>query len=298
MVNTLLIVGRICEAYLVLRKTRSPNMDRKEAAQKLLDIANAIDRQAAEDSFFVCRSCNHTASLATINDKRVKVASEQGAKEIDAVSVNDIVACPACGSDMRYIPTEISERYYVEAMDGEDEENPPKAPPIEEEVTPAAPEDKAKPAPTPVPDPAIPPAPAAPAEEAPADAIEPTSESAPEDEPPAEGEDDEELSLDYGDDEGVEEPLSEPSSEPSSKAPAEEMPAEEQPPLDVAPEGEPPAEPMMGLEPPAEPKKPPKKKDRPDDGKPNIPKDRVPKFEFPKKAADEVFMGRVSRYMH
>jgi type IV secretory pathway VirB10-like protein len=233
-------------------------MDRKTAAQKLLDIAGAIDKQASEESFFVCHACNHTASLATINNKRVKVASESGVQDVDAVTVNDVIACPACGGDMRYIPTDSSEKYYVESADEPAEEIPLEDPAKVDDKAPGAP----------------PPPPAPPKEEEAPDA-EP--KSAPTDEMPP-SEDDEDINLDYEGDEDVED-LTAPSEEaPSEEAPApvEEVPAESEP----------------------EPKKAPKKKkDKPDDGKPNIPKDRVPKFEFPKKAGDESFMSLVGKYL-
>lgn len=243
-------------------------MDRKTAAQKLIDIANAVDKQAAEESFFVCHSCNHTASIASINGKRAKVASENGIQDIEAVTVNDVIACPACDGDMRYIPTDMSERYYVEAVD----EGIPEEEPKPEDAVPPVPAPKAAPAPTDVP----PPAPAADEGAAPA-------EGAPEE--------DEELSLDYGAEEDVDEAPAE--EDPVEEAPAEEPPAEE--PVEPPPAEESPEEPVAEPEP--APKKAPKKKDKPDDKKPNIPKDRVPKFEFPKKAADAEFQALVSKYL-
>jgi hypothetical protein len=226
-------------------------MDRKTAAQKLIDIANSIDKQAAEETFFICRSCNHTASLASINGKRAKVASEAGVGEVDAVTVNDVVSCPACQGDMRYVPTEISEKYYVEAADDEDIADAPKP----EDAPPApVPEDKGEAAP-----------------------------EKPAEEPPADLEEDEEIDLSYGgDEEDVDEtepaPAEEtpPAEDVGEPAPVEEAEVSEESVTEPEPEFE---------DPKPEPKKKPKKKDKPDDGKPNIPKDRVPKFEFPKRAS-------------
>jgi len=226
-------------------------MDRKTAAQKLMDMADAIDRQAAEESFFVCRACNHTASLASINDKRVKVASEQGVQDVEAVTVNDTITCPACGDGMSYVPTEFSERYYVEATD---------EPPVEKKEEETVVEEPVKPSEDPVP------------EEAPVPVDD-------DDETPDEGDDDDEtLNLDY---EGDENPAE---SEPKGEV------------GDTSGEGDPTFVEEVS-EPDPEPKKKPKKKDKPDDGKPRVPKNRVPKFEFPKKARDEAFMKIVSKYL-
>lgn len=91
----------------------------KLAAERLFKIAEDLEREAADNTFFVCEGCNHTSSLADINSKR-KVAGETNkVKRIACVGVNDKVSCPACGDKMSYVPTEMSEKYYVEA-DNED----------------------------------------------------------------------------------------------------------------------------------------------------------------------------------
>ena len=251
--NNLLIDGDM-RVIQVSGEQGDCHMDRKTAAQKLIDIADAIDKQAAEESFFVCRECNHTASLATINAKRSKVASETDVQDVEAVTVNDVIACPACASDMRYVPTDISEKFYVEAADEPAPEQPPPPPPPPEE------ENKKAPA-----------ADKPPVEDSAAPATD-SKEPAPEEAPAADVGDDEDIDLGYEGDEPTDEPAAEPTDEvpPEADAPAEDE-------GDVTPP----------MEEKVEPKKAPKKKkDKPDDGKPNIPKDRVPKFEFPKRAAN------------
>jgi len=261
-------------------------MDRKTAAQKLLQIADAIDKEASENSFFVCHACNHTASLATINGRRSKTASEQGVKDVEAVDVNDTIACPACGGDMRYVPTEMSEKYYVEAADEP-------LPPPETDVPPEAPveepvdeEPKGKPK--------TPPKPPAEAEKA----EEPEDIFKPVDEQGDTGLEDEDIDLDYEGDEDTGEDEGEALEEPEVPEDVSETPpAEGEAPVEDVPPAEGEAPTNMGpieLEPPKPPKK---KKDRPDDGKPSIPKAMGPKFEFPKKAVDAEFLALAKSYM-
>lgn len=101
-------------------------MSLKEAADKLLRIADDIDKEAAEVTQFVCSDCNHTATLATINNKR-REAAENSEKnvEVNPITVNDNVACPACGGTMSYQATEESSRYYIdpEKQAGDDNDN-------------------------------------------------------------------------------------------------------------------------------------------------------------------------------
>jgi len=93
----------------------------KFAAETLFKIADKLEKEAAENTYFVCDSCNHTASLSDINAKR-KVAGEgHNVKRVANVSVNDGVACLACGGKMAYVPTETSQKYYVEAEDTEED---------------------------------------------------------------------------------------------------------------------------------------------------------------------------------
>lgn len=99
-------------------------MDRKEAASKLLEIADAIDKKAADMSYFVCSSCNHTVNLTSINDRRMKAASEYGDIDIvEPVTVDDKISCPVPGCEgiLEYVPTDESESLYVEAADDEDD---------------------------------------------------------------------------------------------------------------------------------------------------------------------------------
>lgn len=97
-------------------------MDLKTAAERLLEIADVIDKQAADISYFVCSSCNHTVSLSDINTRRRKAASEHGIGEVSDVTVEDKISCPVGGCDgtLSYVPTDESERLYVEAADDED----------------------------------------------------------------------------------------------------------------------------------------------------------------------------------
>jgi hypothetical protein len=90
----------------------------KEAAENLIKLANELEVQAMDVSYLVCDKCHHTANLTTINDKRRKVASEMNVKNVNTVTVNDKLSCPACEGTMSYAPTEASQRYYVEAAEG------------------------------------------------------------------------------------------------------------------------------------------------------------------------------------
>lgn len=227
-------------------------MDRKTAAQKLLEIADAIDKEAAESSYFVCASCNHTANLATINGRRAKAATEDGVQGIEAVTVNDVIGCPACQGDMRYVPTDMSERFYVEAAEGDD----PLAVPSDavEETSAPAPEEQEPPKPPKKKDDGE--------EDVSGEEIFKPVDEQKEEEARPDGVDEEEIDLDYEGDVDEED---------------EAVPGEEG---EVAP---------AEAEEPEAPKKPKKKKkDKPDDGKPALPKDKVPKFEFPKKASVDI----------
>jgi hypothetical protein len=92
----------------------------KLAAERLLKIADDLEKEAAENTFFVCDGCNHTSSLADINAKRKTAAEQHKVKRVANVSVNDSVTCLACGGKMSYVPTDMSDKYYVEAEDDED----------------------------------------------------------------------------------------------------------------------------------------------------------------------------------
>lgn len=105
----------------------------KKAAEDLLIIADSIEKDAAEVTEFVCNKCNHTATLATINEKRLEAAKQVEGKEVkvEPITVNDKLNCPACDGVMAYNPTEASKPYYVEpekeAKKEEEEEEEEKA---------------------------------------------------------------------------------------------------------------------------------------------------------------------------
>lgn len=93
-------------------------MDLKETAKKLMKLADTIEKEAADISYFVCDSCNHTASLSEINGRRKKLATEEDSNMIvEKVTINDTISCPACEGKMAYVATDSSEKYYVEAED-------------------------------------------------------------------------------------------------------------------------------------------------------------------------------------
>jgi hypothetical protein len=92
----------------------------KLAAERLIKIANDLEKEAADNTFFVCDGCNHTSSLLDINAKRKIAGKKHSVVHIANVTVNDAVTCLACGGKMSYVPTDTSEKYYVEAEDTED----------------------------------------------------------------------------------------------------------------------------------------------------------------------------------
>jgi len=87
----------------------------KLAAEKLMKIANELEKEASVNTYFVCDRCNHTASLSEINSRRKVAAEKSKIEHIAAITVNDIITCVACGGKMAYVPTEDSEKYYIEA---------------------------------------------------------------------------------------------------------------------------------------------------------------------------------------
>lgn len=108
-------------------------MTLKEASEELLKIADDIEKEANEVTEFVCAGCNHTATLAKINAKRVELAKEAGENVVvSPITVNDKVACPACGETMSYKATEASEKYYFDPEKAAAEEKAP----VEEEKKP------------------------------------------------------------------------------------------------------------------------------------------------------------------
>jgi len=103
-------------------------MSMKQAAEELLKIADEIEKEAAEVTEFVCDQCNHTATLASINEKRKEAAKQAGENvTVSEITVNDSVNCPACDGIMTYRPTEASEEYYIDedkaAKDNDNDDN-------------------------------------------------------------------------------------------------------------------------------------------------------------------------------
>jgi hypothetical protein len=272
------------------------SFSKREAAENLLKLAADLEREAFDHTYFVCDKCSHTANLTTINDKRAKTASERGIKKVNAVTVNERLACPACDGVMSYVPTEESQRYYVEAADDMKPEEiaPPTDMPSDE--PPAAPVKKE-------------PAPGLPDN---GDIFDPVDER---------DKKDDVLDLGFGD-EDVDEKKPEDVGAPEELPPKEEGAPEEQPPKeegapgelppkeDVAPEDLPPKEegapeemPVDESVPPVteeevpmdgtEPKKKSKKKD-----KYEFPKEDVPKFEkMPKDASDALYQASLKKYV-
>jgi hypothetical protein len=127
-------------------------MDLKEHADKLMKLAAKIEKEASEYTFFICSSCNHTASLMDINNRRVKMASlENPEMTVNPVTVNDAVSCPVpeCEGTMNYIATENSEKYYTDEKDaGKDDmlevDEPSTDEPKEEEPKAEAPKEDNK----------------------------------------------------------------------------------------------------------------------------------------------------------
>jgi hypothetical protein len=98
-------------------------MSIKETAEELLKVAEAIEKEAAEATEFVCNKCKHIANLATINSKR-KLAAEAAGPNVTVsdIGVNDTIKCPACDGVMAYTPTEASEAFYYDEKTAEEKE--------------------------------------------------------------------------------------------------------------------------------------------------------------------------------
>jgi hypothetical protein len=302
-------------------------MDLKTAAENLMKVAESLEVEASQHSFFICSRCNHTATLATINDKRKKIAAERNVKNVNPVTVNDKIACPACDGTMSYVQTEESAKYYVEAADEpldmappsdtppEDTEDPdkkkkaPKKPP--EELDPMPPEDGVKPegegmAPPPedteVKPPEnideMPPAEGMPGEEKPPmDEGVPGEEKAPEEGMPGEEKAPEDI-FEPVDEQAKkkEEELDLDFGEEGEKKP-EDMPPEGEGMLPPGGEGGAPEEvpPVTEEEVPGDFAKKPKKKKKDEDVE--FPKGDVPKFEKMPKEASEVYSASFKKYM-
>ncbi len=90
-------------------------MSLKNAAEELFKIADDIEKEASEATKFVCGECNHTASLASINQKRKEAA--EGSEDnvtVNDITVNDTIHCPACAGVMAFQADESSEAYYFD----------------------------------------------------------------------------------------------------------------------------------------------------------------------------------------
>ena len=192
----------------------------KLAAESLLKIADAIEKQASLQSFFVCNKCNHTSNLATINDTRRKVASEHNRNSVSKITIHDKIACPACAGTMEYVPTEESEKYYIEVDAADDTGIPMEPVPADTDTgreAPMPPMKKKPPTPTPEG------TPAPEGEPAPEEGAVPEEAPASEGEPVPEGE---------GEPAPTEAPAPAPEGEP---APVEEEPTSEEPTSEEAP---------------------------------------------------------------
>jgi len=237
----------------------------KTAADKLMKIADRIEKEAFDVSYFVCDECSHTANLTTINEKRMKAASEKGVEQVSLITVNDKIGCPACEGTMSYVATEESSKYYVEAQDEVPEADPDiEADPTVEEDMEDDTEEKPK------------------KEEKKEDVetkvdeiFEPVDDQEKKIQDEKEKDQDkggDEIDLTFGDEDMKEE-------EPAEETPAEDAPEDLGPVEEEKPK-----------------KKPRKKQDKPDDGKASFPKEEKPKFtEMPKEANDR-FWASVAKY--
>jgi hypothetical protein len=98
---------------MTIEKTATEALEK--AATELAKVADDIEKQASEVTKFVCGKCSHTATLASINDKRKKTAGEVDKNiVVTDVSVNDKISCPACDGVMSYTATEESTPYYYD----------------------------------------------------------------------------------------------------------------------------------------------------------------------------------------
>ena len=114
-------------------------MSLKKQAEALINVANELEKQAAEVTNFVCSACNHTTTLSKINAARKTAATDVGENcVVSDISVNDKVTCPvpSCEGVLAYQENEASGPYYY---DTEKEAKEPSAKEIaeEEKETPA-----------------------------------------------------------------------------------------------------------------------------------------------------------------
>jgi len=252
-------------------------MDKRIAAERLLEIADAIEKEAFDSTYFICDTCNHTATLATINGKRHKAASELNVQNVNVVTVNEKVACPACEGVMAYTATDESRKYWIESADDSIFDAP--VPPEDDEEK----KDTEKAAPKSDPDALFQPvderktddmldaelgdAPKSPEEEVPG-----AEDAAPEDKPS----DDLFSDVDKSPEDKGQKPADGVPSDSEDNKPSDEIPpvTEEEVPMAVEP-----------------PKKKPKKKDDVE-----FPKEDVPKFEKMPKDAAEAYSRSLAKY--
>jgi len=110
-------------------------MSLKWASEELLKLADDIEKEAKEVTTFVCDKCNHTASLALIEEKRQAAVKDKNVT-VGSLTIEDKVHCPACEGTMAYKATEASEAYYFDAEkkaqdEDEDEEEKKASEPID-----------------------------------------------------------------------------------------------------------------------------------------------------------------------
>ena len=106
-------------------------MSLQKAAEELLRVADMIEKEAAEVTSFVCEKCNHTATLATINNRRHSDAKTAGENvTVSDITVNDKITCLACQGVMAYKETEASAPFYYnpEKKADDAEKCPPEKP--------------------------------------------------------------------------------------------------------------------------------------------------------------------------
>ncbi len=245
--------------------------NRKTAAERLLKLADSLEKQAYENAYFVCDKCNHTADLMTINARRKQAV--EGRDDIylsSSVEINDKLSCAVAGCDgtMSYVATDESARYFV---DGADEKKEDEDAPTEGESSGDDDDDiKAE------------------------DIFSPVNDSEKTDAPEGDAESegvggDIDLTFDEDDTDKGEETVDKPDSEEPVEEKPESVGEEVSESEEEAPAGDEPAEEVP-------PKKKPKKKDKPDDEKAAVPKGDVPKFEKMPKDASDAYWRSVSRY--
>lgn len=116
-------------------------MSLQKAAEELLRVADMIEKEAAEVTSFVCEKCNHTATLATINERRHTDAKTAGENvTVSDITVNDKITCLACQGIMAYKETEASAPFYYnpEKKADDAEKCPPEKPATPDEDDDAA----------------------------------------------------------------------------------------------------------------------------------------------------------------